>query len=216
MTFIDPHRDSYGVEPICAQLPIAPSAYHEGKAQAKRSVVVAATCSARCRVVHLDPPGVKSELPRVRSAQGVAHVNLCAFLVTCVRAGHYFDRFTTLLVHSGLRAISLMIAWHLRTQPRSFFGSTRGNKIDVRDRRRCRHDFRLTSLARPAGSNRGAHVDSFGASGTRRLGSLEFSLRECDARPSPPCDYRFDRYRPTADGLRRSILDRVQWRNIQF
>ena len=33
MAFIDAHRDSYGVEPICAQLPIAPSTYYEHKAR---------------------------------------------------------------------------------------------------------------------------------------------------------------------------------------
>jgi transposase InsO family protein len=31
--FIDQHRDEYGVEPICAQLPIAPSVYYEHKAR---------------------------------------------------------------------------------------------------------------------------------------------------------------------------------------
>ena len=31
--FIDGHRDAYGVEPICAVLPIAPSTYHEHKAR---------------------------------------------------------------------------------------------------------------------------------------------------------------------------------------
>ena len=29
VTFIDKHRGEYGVEPICAVLPIAPSTYHE-------------------------------------------------------------------------------------------------------------------------------------------------------------------------------------------
>jgi transposase InsO family protein len=33
VTFIDQHRDSYGVEPICAVLPIAPSTYYLRKAQ---------------------------------------------------------------------------------------------------------------------------------------------------------------------------------------
>ena len=31
--FIDRHRDAYGVESICAQLPIAPSQYYEQKAR---------------------------------------------------------------------------------------------------------------------------------------------------------------------------------------
>lgn len=33
VSFIDEHRDAYGVEPICAVLPIAPSTYYERKAQ---------------------------------------------------------------------------------------------------------------------------------------------------------------------------------------
>lgn len=33
MAFIDAHRDQYGVEPICAMLPIAPSPYYEQKAR---------------------------------------------------------------------------------------------------------------------------------------------------------------------------------------
>ena len=33
VTFIDEHRDEHGVEPICDQLPIAPSTYHEQKAR---------------------------------------------------------------------------------------------------------------------------------------------------------------------------------------
>ena len=30
-TFIDENREAYGVEPICAELPIAPSTYYEHK-----------------------------------------------------------------------------------------------------------------------------------------------------------------------------------------
>ena len=30
-TFIDENREAYGVEPICAELPIAPSVYYEHK-----------------------------------------------------------------------------------------------------------------------------------------------------------------------------------------
>ena len=33
VAFIDAHREDYGVEPICAQLPIAPSTYYEAKAR---------------------------------------------------------------------------------------------------------------------------------------------------------------------------------------
>ena len=34
VAFIDAHRETYGVEPICAQLPIAPATYYEHKARA--------------------------------------------------------------------------------------------------------------------------------------------------------------------------------------
>ena len=33
VSFIDAHRAQYGVESICAQLPIAPSLYYEHKAR---------------------------------------------------------------------------------------------------------------------------------------------------------------------------------------
>ena len=33
VAFIDAHRAEYGVEPICAELPIAPSTYYELKAR---------------------------------------------------------------------------------------------------------------------------------------------------------------------------------------
>ena len=33
VSFIDDHREEYGVEPICAMVPIAPSTYYEDKAR---------------------------------------------------------------------------------------------------------------------------------------------------------------------------------------
>src|SRR5215470_10516887 len=33
VSFIDQHRDGYGVEPICEQLPISPATYYEYKAR---------------------------------------------------------------------------------------------------------------------------------------------------------------------------------------
>ncbi len=37
VAFIDAHRATFGVEPICAVLPIAPSVYYERKARSARS-----------------------------------------------------------------------------------------------------------------------------------------------------------------------------------
>jgi transposase InsO family protein len=37
VTFIDEHRETYGVEPICKELPIAPSSYYEHRARSEDS-----------------------------------------------------------------------------------------------------------------------------------------------------------------------------------
>ena len=44
-TFVDDHRETYGVEPICAELPIAPSVYYEHKRRDREPD----RCSARSR-----------------------------------------------------------------------------------------------------------------------------------------------------------------------
>ena len=44
-TFVDAHREGYGVEPICAELPIAPSTYWEHKRREREPD----RCSARSR-----------------------------------------------------------------------------------------------------------------------------------------------------------------------
>ena len=43
--FVDEHKDTYGVEPICAELPIAPSTYYEHKRREREP----GRCSARSR-----------------------------------------------------------------------------------------------------------------------------------------------------------------------
>ena len=43
VAFIDAHREAYGVEPICAVLPIAPSLYYAVKAGGPPSRVPAGT-----------------------------------------------------------------------------------------------------------------------------------------------------------------------------
>ena len=47
VAFIDQHRETYGVEPICAVLPIAPSTYFLQKAQASRPDDAIGTGAAR-------------------------------------------------------------------------------------------------------------------------------------------------------------------------
>ena len=41
VAFIDDHRETYGVEPICSMLPIAPSTYYEQKARQQDPSLVA-------------------------------------------------------------------------------------------------------------------------------------------------------------------------------
>ena len=42
VAFIDQHRDSFGVESICKQLPIAPSTYYEQKARQRDPALIPA------------------------------------------------------------------------------------------------------------------------------------------------------------------------------
>jgi hypothetical protein len=44
VSFIDEHRAQYGVEPICTELPMAPSVYYEGKARQAKSTRLPARC----------------------------------------------------------------------------------------------------------------------------------------------------------------------------
>lgn len=59
ITFIDQHKDEYGVEPICRQLPIAPSTYYAAKARpdSKRTVSDAVT-TEKLKQVHKENYGV--------------------------------------------------------------------------------------------------------------------------------------------------------------
>ena len=47
VSYIDAHRARFGVEPICEQLPIAPSTYYEHKASSARSEPSAGACTTR-------------------------------------------------------------------------------------------------------------------------------------------------------------------------
>ena len=49
VAFIDEHRAAYGVEPICAVLPIAPSTYYAAKARAADPDRLPAAGEAGCR-----------------------------------------------------------------------------------------------------------------------------------------------------------------------
>ena len=59
ITFIDEHKDEFGVEPICRQLPIAPQTYYAARSRppSKRSVSDEET-AARIRAVHTSNYGV--------------------------------------------------------------------------------------------------------------------------------------------------------------
>ena len=59
MSFIDEHRSRYGVGPICAQAPIAPSTYSAHKARKGAG-------ASRRSAVRGDSPGARRTLPGLR------------------------------------------------------------------------------------------------------------------------------------------------------
>ena len=72
VSFIDEHRAEYGVESICAQLPIAPSTYYEHKAREADPERL----PPRLRRDRALAPEIRrvlrGEFPRLRCAQGLA------------------------------------------------------------------------------------------------------------------------------------------------
>ena len=74
--FVDANRESYGVEPICRMLPIAPSTYYEQKARekdpsrlparAKRDVQLCGEIR-RVRQENFDVYGVRKGIVKLRS-----------------------------------------------------------------------------------------------------------------------------------------------------
>lgn len=65
VAFIDAHRGEYGVEPICAELQIAPSSYYEAK--------------ARERDPHCAPPRVRRDATLCGEILRVWHENFCVY-----------------------------------------------------------------------------------------------------------------------------------------
>jgi hypothetical protein len=65
VAFIDAHRKEYGVEPICAELPIAPSMYYESKARE----------SDPARL----PTRARGDLERQPQISCVWHENFCVY-----------------------------------------------------------------------------------------------------------------------------------------
>ena len=70
--FVDENRDTYGVEPICAELPIAPSTYYEHKRREREPERMPAR-SRRDSELRVQIRRVwEAELRGVRSPQGMA------------------------------------------------------------------------------------------------------------------------------------------------
>ena len=72
IAFIDDHRAVHGVEPICRELPIAPSTYHAHAARRADPSKAPAARAPRRRPSRPDPAGLGGELPGLRRAQGLA------------------------------------------------------------------------------------------------------------------------------------------------
>jgi putative transposase len=110
VTFIDQHRVTYGVEPICAVLPIAPSTYFLRKAQqqevAKRSARVRRDDDLRAAIQRVWDENDQVYGPRKvwkqlrREGTGVARCTI-----------------ERLMREMGLRGVSRGRAWKITTQP---------------------------------------------------------------------------------------------------
>jgi transposase InsO family protein len=109
VTFIDQHRESYGVEPICAVLPIAPSTYFLRKAHQQH----ATTRSARAR----RDDELRAAIQRVWDANEQVY-GLRKVWRQLRREGHRVARCTVerLMRGLGLRGAVRGRAWTITTQ----------------------------------------------------------------------------------------------------
>ena len=137
VAFIDQHRETYGVEPICALLPIAPSTYFLRRAQqenaAKRSARALRDAELRAAI-----QGVWDENDQVYGPRKVWR--------QLRREGRRVARCTIerLMRDMGLRGVSRGRAWKITTQPDAAaarpadlvdrqFTATRPNQLWVAD-----------------------------------------------------------------------------------
>ena len=72
IAFIDDHRAVHGVEPICRELPIAPSTYHAHAARRADPSKALGPRPPRRPASRPCPAGLGGELPGLRRAQGLA------------------------------------------------------------------------------------------------------------------------------------------------
>ena len=110
VTFLDQHRDTYGVEPICAVLPIAPSTYFRRRAQQQD----AALRSARRR----RDDELRGAIQRIWDENDQAYGPRKVWR-QLRREGHRVARCTVerLMRTMGLRGVSRGRAWVLTTRP---------------------------------------------------------------------------------------------------
>ena len=73
VTYIDEYKDRFGVEPICAILPIAPSTYYAHKVM-QRDPERRSARAKRDEELKPEIPGVGRELPSLWGPQGLATV----------------------------------------------------------------------------------------------------------------------------------------------
>ena len=74
IAFIDDHRGTYGVEPICRVLPMAPSSYHAHKARAADPLCRLARVQRDARLQGVTERVWKATPWRVRRAENLAPI----------------------------------------------------------------------------------------------------------------------------------------------
>lgn len=89
VTFIDDHRKAYGVKPICAVLPIAPSTCYARKAVKADPGRALARAQRDQFVAGRDLPGVGGELRRVRCARDTSESTICTTSIGLGRCSPY-------------------------------------------------------------------------------------------------------------------------------
>ncbi len=78
--FVDQHRDTHGVEPICKVLQIAPSGYWRYAAQQRTPALRSARTPGKYRVVFDEPMAARELDEAIRLCEAVFEVNADFFI----------------------------------------------------------------------------------------------------------------------------------------
>ena len=193
VSFIDENREEFGVEPICAQLPIGPSGYYNAKsrppsARARRDGVLVPQLVALWRANYRVYGAHKLWKAARRAGHDIGRDQVARLMRTAGIEGIRRRRVRTTRPDSGaVRPADLVERDFSATEPNRLWVTDLTYICDVGRRRVCVFHRRRLQPADRRLARRGAHAHQHGP---RRLGDGPSVPRDAPGRPRGACGRR--------------------------